>query len=222
MNASPLIRRFITRLYRHPPLAHHPPCRCYDDHLLRLGRLSLCLGCTCLAVGLLVAVLVLTWATQHAWDALAAHPRTLFLIGLALLVPTFAQPFVQVRPFKMVSRLLLGVAIPVLWFAPFALLPWTLAGLVGRAGFVLLFAGLFLFASWLRKRYTPRPCATCPHGRYPFCADNRPRVERLLLELRRQAGPDEVEAVEQVSRLIDENTPRAHAELASLLPGRVP
>src|SRR3954469_11019887 len=101
MSASPAIRRFATRLFRFPPLAHHPACRCYDAHLLRLGPLSLCLGCTCFIAGLLAASVALAWAAQHAWDTVAAvGPLWLFLIGSALVLPTFAQPFVQVKAFK--------------------------------------------------------------------------------------------------------------------------
>ncbi|MGL4555238.1 MAG: hypothetical protein ACRC33_29070, partial [Gemmataceae bacterium] len=176
-------RRFARRLFAHPPLAHHPTCRCYDAHLIRVGPVALCLGCTCLGVGVAAGLL-----TTPALAGLGAGP--LFLAGVGLYLPTLAQPFVQVRAFKAAARLLLGAAIVLLWLGGFVLPPLTPAGAGVRVGFVALFAAVFRLSMRLRARFTPRPCDICPHGRYPLCEGNTGRVERLLDELRAASPAD--------------------------------
>lgn len=182
---------FRRRLFAYPPLAHHPTCRCYDGHLLRFGPVALCLGCTLLGVGVVLGLI--------AFPLLAPlGGLRLFLLALALFLPTLVQPFVQVKAVKAASRLLLGASVPLMWFAAWLLPPWDAAGVVVRLGFVALFAAVYRFSTWLRKRYTPRPCDTCPHGRYPLCEGNRSRVERLLSELRR----DDPDMAQRVAALV--------------------
>src|SRR4051812_44849910 len=110
MNSA--LRRFARRLFAHPPLAHHPTCRCYDAHLLRLGPFAVCLGCTCFGLGAVAGLL----ATGELF-LLGALP--LLLIGVGLYLPTLAQPFIRVPAFKAASRLLLGASIAPLWFGGF-------------------------------------------------------------------------------------------------------
>lgn len=179
---SPALRRFARRLFAHPPLAHHPTCRCYDAHLLRLGPLAVCLGCTCLGLGAVAGLLACPTVADLG-------PLAVFLLGVVLYLPTLAQPFVRAKPFRAVSRLMLGASLPLLWFGGFALPPLTAAGFGARLGFVLLFAAVFRVSLWMRARFTPRPCDACPHGRYPLCEGNAGRVARLLAELR-SVAPD--------------------------------
>jgi hypothetical protein len=185
------LRRFARRLFAYPPFAHHPTCRCYDDHLLRLGPLTVCLGCACFGVGAGAGLL----ATE-ALIPLGALP--LLLLGVGLYLPTLAQPFVQVKTFKVASRLLLGAAIPLLLFGGFVLPPLDAVGAGLRAGFLVVFVLVFRLSLWLRARFTPRPCDACPHGRYPLCEGNAGRVERLLEELR-AASP---EAAQRAAALV--------------------
>ncbi len=205
---TPAARRLVRELFRHPPWAHHPTCRCFDGHLLRIGRLALCLGCTCLAAGLITGGVALLWAWRH--EPWLLHPWAVFGVGLLLFVPTLVQPFWQHKGFKAASRFALGLCLPCVLTAGLILPPLSALGWLARAGFVAFFLATYRFASWLRRRYTPDPCATCPHGRYPFCADNLPRVRRLITS----SGAGEF--AEGLRRLIDESPEGAAAALEAL------
>src|SRR5207248_10536129 len=107
---SPAARWFIRQLFRVPRLAHHPICRCFDNHLIRLGSLALCLGCTCMALGASTGLTLLGWLCSQYWaDVQAIGGWGFIAIGVGLYAPALVQPFAQHKPFKMVSRFLLGV-----------------------------------------------------------------------------------------------------------------
>ena len=203
----PAARRLVARLFRFPDWAHHPLCTCFDGHLLRLGPLAVCLGCACLAIGALSSMLALMGAWQH--EPWLLHGWGLFAAGMLCWLPTLAQPFCQHKGFKAASRFLLGAALPCLLLAGLVLPPLTPTGLALRLGFVALFVGCFVLASRLRRRFTPDPCATCPHGSWPLCAGNLPRVRKLLAEARAEV-PGFVLALET---LIEENPALALREL---------
>src|SRR4051794_10177849 len=67
---SPAARWFIRQLFRVPRLAHHPTCKCFDNHLIRLGSIALCLGCTCMAMGAITGLAVLGWLCWQHWGSM--------------------------------------------------------------------------------------------------------------------------------------------------------
>jgi hypothetical protein len=86
--------------------AHHPHCERYFNHLLWYRGRPFCLGCTCMYTGIVLGfptalIFQDTYSTLVAW--LTLH--------LLLVAPTIAQPFVQLKCYKIVARLLLGVCI---------------------------------------------------------------------------------------------------------------
>jgi len=110
-------------------LAHHPDCGRHDHHLVRPFGVPLCLGCVGMYSGIVLggAALLLFRPEWGAWSTYA--------LALAVFAPTFGQPFIQVRAYKLPARVLLGLG--------FALTAWavltpTLARLrlpgLGRAG----------------------------------------------------------------------------------------
>lgn len=168
----------IDRLFRYPPWAHHPTCSCFDGHLLRFGSFAVCLGCACLAVGILGCALFLMWAwNEEPW---LLHRWGLLGVGVLCWLPTLVQPFCQAKAFKIASRLLLGCSLPCLMLAGLFLPPLDAVGMILRLLFVLVFVVVYVLSMRLRKRFTPDPCASCPHGRWPFCAENMPRVRQQL------------------------------------------
>src|SRR5437899_7388442 len=93
---SPAARWFIRQLFCLPRLAHHPTCRCFDNHLIRLGSIALCLGCTCMALGAGTGLALLGWLCWQHWADVQVIGTWGFLgIGVGLYAPDLVQPFAQ-------------------------------------------------------------------------------------------------------------------------------
>lgn len=210
-------RRFMDSLSSIPRFAHHPDCPCYDSHVLRIGGHVLCLGCTCMAAGMIVATCLLgaVWISglrgPVGWPAACGG----ISLGLALYLPTLVQPFWQRKAFKMSARLLLGVAVVVLLAAGLLLSPWNLAGIGFRCGFITTFWLVYRATLRYREMFTPDPCDRCSPAVYPFCVGNRNRVVASLAELKQAAGPEDAEFVAFASALAGERSEVA-VEITSL------
>ena len=93
-----------------------------------------------------------------------------------LVAPTGVQPFLQAKPFKIVSRTLLGVAASSYWLSGVLYVQFPVskpvAVLVMAVAFAIVLAGL----TDLRRRFPADPCRDCPLGRYPTCEWNLPRL----------------------------------------------
>lgn len=211
-------RRFMDRLFAFPRLAHHPDCACYDAHVLRMGGLVLCLGCTCMAAGAVAAagLLARSWLGGRGFTDGWPGTLTMGASGLALYIPTLIQPFCQRKAFKIVSRSMLGAAVVVLGTAGLLLPPLDAAGLAFRAVFAVTFRIVLQATLRQRARFTPDPCARCRPTVYPFCEGNRHRVAGLLEELRRSAGPGDAEFVAFAAALAGDPTSGATVEITSL------
>jgi len=214
---SEAARWFMAQVYSQPRLAHHPDCRCFDNHVLRVGSLTLCLGCTCVVCGAVAAGAALwcLWAYHREW-ALGCGASGFLVGGILLFVPTLAQPFLQVKPFKMVARFMLGAAIVVLWFGAMAILPLTSVGLGLRFVFVGIFAGVFRATQWQRARYAKDPCRDCPGPKYPFCQDRRNRLQPLINKLEAVAKPEDAPFVLFARALVGQSGDGISVEFAEL------
>jgi len=184
MAGSPASADFLERISRVPRFAHHPTCDCFHNHLLHLGTRAICLGCTCVAVGILVSTAVLcvllTWRAALLWQI---GSFAWISLGVAFFLPTLAQPFQQQKMFKVVSRTMLGVSIVLLWFGAMIILPATTAGFALRLIFIGVFVTAMKLSLSLRSRFTKSPCDGCTGGSFPFCAGNRSVIERFLPDL---------------------------------------
>ena len=214
---SEAARWFMAQVYSQPRLAHHPDCRCFDNHVLRVGSLALCLGCTCVVCGAVAAGAALwcLWAYHREW-ALGCGASGFLVGGILLFVPTLAQPFLQVKPFKMVARFMLGAAIVVLWFGAMAILPLTSVGIGLRFVFVGVFAGVFRATQWQRARYAKDPCRDCPGPKYPFCQDRRNRLQPLINQLEAVAKPEDAPFVLFARALVGQSGDGISVEFADL------
>jgi hypothetical protein len=151
--------------------AHHPHCERHDHHLLRPFGRPICLGCTCVALGVPVGIGLALAIDWHMWtisEWIALH--------LLLLLPTATQPFWQRKSFKVISRTLLGMAsssylcsglFRVDYFAPIWLFKLSVLFAFG--------AMLKMLLAW-RNRRTYDPCSDCPFGVFPTCEWNMPRL----------------------------------------------
>ncbi len=150
--------------------AHHPHCGRHNNHLIWLGGRPLCLGCCSVAVGFPLGLLT-TWqlgTTDTSW--------TWFLIHFCLIAPTAAQPWLQFKRYKIISRMLAGGFFgSMLVFCLFNVLEvpsdWWAVLLT-----TVTCATLFRTLLALREKKTPSPCDSCPLGRYPTCEWNMPRL----------------------------------------------
>jgi hypothetical protein len=208
---------FMGRLFSTPRLAHHPHCRCFDNHVLRLGPLVLCLGCTCVACGACAAACVLLWLCAEKWSLVEEVGTIGFLAcGVALFAPTLIQPFFQWKPFKMTARGMLGASIMLLWFGAIVLLPVSLAGFALRFVFVFIFVIVFRLTQWQRLRYASNPCSRCEGMVYPFCSDNRSRLGPLVAQLESKARPEDAPFVAFARAIAGDSADGTSIEIAVL------
>jgi hypothetical protein len=155
-----------------------------------------------MGAGALTAAVVFAWLSWAHFPTLK-HLGTWWLVavGVALYAPALAQPFVQKKAFKIVSRFLLGVAIVCLWYAALVLLPLDVGGVALRGLFVAVFVMTWHLTQRFRARWTARPCDRCPDGVYPFCLGNRPRLAALFAGLQNRARPEDRPFVDLVASI---------------------
>lgn len=107
------------------------------------------------------------------------------LAALACAIPTFFQPYIQRRYYKIPARFLLGIGFGLVAGALF-LVPNTLLGWAVRALVFLSTVMLARVALAQRKRRLNDPCIGCPWGAFPLCVHNLPAMRRV----RQTTGPD--------------------------------
>lgn len=182
---SSLSEGFFTAVYGLPAFAHHPTCDCYDGHLLRFGKISLCLGCVCLTSGAVFFVSLFLVA-QLVYQPLLPMKSLVvsWLFGLVLFSPTLAQPFLQRKAFKVLSRFLLGGSIVCLFYGAIFLIPFTLMGILIRIVFCLFFRFVYRKTQRFRDQYTADPKEKCSRGCFPFCEGNRERLQSILEDIK--------------------------------------
>lgn len=208
---------FMDRLFSTPWLSHHPPCRCYDGHVFRCGKLVLCLGCTCLGAGLVIASATCAWLKVQGcmgFEWLSAV--TALGSGVMLYLPTLLQPYCQWKPYKIMARFLLGMGVVGILAGGLLLPPLDSLAVVTRVVFVPIFWLVFKATLRQRARFTPDPCSRCSPAMYPFCENNRPRVAALLTELRRRAKPEDKAFVAFATALAGEDNLAARVEIMPL------
>ena len=208
---------FMTQLYAEPRFAHHPDCRCYDAHLLRCAGIPFCLGCTSAVCGA-------TFAAAALWAAWSQSPETvrawgtpgLVTAGCLLFLPTLAQPFVQRKPYKILARSLLGVAVVLLCFGAMVMLPYTATGMLLRAVFLGIFMATFRATLRFRAAFAKDPTRDCPGAGYPLCRDHLDRLQPLLGRLERMAKPEDAPFVAFANALLRGDGDGISVELLSL------
>jgi hypothetical protein len=208
---------FMRELFGQSALAHHPACRCFDNHVLRLGKWVLCLGCTCMACGMIAAAISIALAHMRCPLLVAAIGTYGFVaLGLLMFMPTLAQPFYQAKPFKILARFLLGVAVICMWYGAIFLLPLTASGVFLRLLFILVFLVVFRATQWQRALFAKDPCRACEGCVYPFCADNRSRLFSLIEELEKRAGQEDKAFVSFARALIGTASDTVNVEVIDL------
>lgn len=210
-------RKSMENLFACPRFAHHPDCSCFDGHVLRIGKLVLCLGCTCLATGVLVATAILvSLFLDHGMPDGWCATLVFVVTGVCLYAPTLLQPFCQWKPFKGASRFLLGAAIATLGAGGLVLPPLNAFGFTARAVFMVGFWLVCKATLRQRARWTPDPCSRCGASVFPFCQDNRPRVVSLVAELRRNAGPEDAAFVAFAAALAGDDAAGVSVDVTSM------
>lgn len=213
---SEAARSFVHELFRVPRFAHHPTCRCYDAHLLRLGRMDLCLGCSCAAIGGLIAIAALNIMAYSA-PKVFEWCGTFFwvILGVVLYLPTLAQPFVQLKPFKIIARCLLGTGVILMWFGAIVMLPFTGLGILLRIVFILVFCVTYRITQRIRTMYARNPCSSCAI-QFPLCEGNRERLQQLVDALRSRLGGEHEEFLQFATRLTGISQPGPIIEIVSI------
>ena len=185
---SPHSSWFFRELYGQPKFAHHPVCDCYNNHLIRIGHHSLCLGCTCVGCGILLATASLSagWLMETLPKNLSSWISAVGL-GLLFFLPTLVQPFCQIKLFKIASRTSLGVSVVLLCYGGLLLLPLNKNGYLLRVFFVMCFFCTYKLTCWYRQKFTREPKTKCGIARYPFCSGNQVYLTRIYNRLIQRA-----------------------------------
>jgi hypothetical protein len=168
---------FLTEIQRLPILAHHPACKYYHNHLVWLGNIPLCLGCSMMACGILAGVLLLQI------PLLSAYPfYYLLILGVLLYIPAVLQIWIQIKSYKLLARFSLGIAVAFLFYAGCWLTPWSWIGLILRVGFLVIFGLVWNITLKLRSQESKSPCNRCPEGQFPICAYTKTRIQRQAIK----------------------------------------
>lgn len=161
-------------LARYPLAAHHPTCKFHHNHVLYFRGKDYCLGCSCLNLGCLLSIplfFILHYLTIHF----------AFLMGTGVLFyfPTLLQVKLQWKPFKVVSRTLLGVGSGLFILSCIILSPINFSGLLIRISGVLFFIILAKMSLKFRSRHDNSPCIDCKEGSFPYCSYKLEEMESI-------------------------------------------
>jgi len=167
--------QFIRNLEHTPALAHHPTCRHYSHHLIWIGKLPLCLGCTMMSCGVVSGILLL----PHLSLLTSLPFQYLLTVGVLLYLPAIYQVWIQHKAYKLIARLLLGISVVLLIYAGLWLTPWSLVGWTLKLGFLISFTIVWKLTLKFRAQRSSSPCHYCPDGRFPVCSYTAPRIPRL-------------------------------------------
>ncbi|MCL1475766.1 hypothetical protein [Argonema antarcticum] len=166
---------FTYNLERVPLLAHHPACSYYHNHLIWLGKMPVCLGCSMMTCGIGAGLLLL----PHLKFLTALPFYVLLFVGICLYIPAILQIKIQFKPYKIGARFCLGMAVVFLVYAGLWLTPWSIVGLILRLGFITEFYIVWHLTLKIRSRHSKPLCDNCPAGRFPVCSYTIPRISRL-------------------------------------------
>ena len=128
------------------------------------------MGCTCLIVGIVMASFLVLVRYIIGIDFADLRPIWLFVGTLLLLIPTFIQIRYQRKLFKLVSRLLLGVAIVLSFYTGVFMLPPAGYHTIYGVCFTLSFIVMAKLTLWIRNRYSQPILGFCANLDCP----NRP------------------------------------------------
>lgn len=151
--------------------AHHPHCDRHNHHLIWVLGHPLCLGCTCMYLGIVVGIPI-TFAIN--WETVSLGGW--IFIWLSLLVPTVAQPFIQIKFYKIAARFLLGVTISLYFISGMLLIHSPFSEWLFRPLIIGNFTSIYRILKLVRSRFTKSPCDDCPLGYFPTCEWNLPRL----------------------------------------------
>jgi len=188
---------FIRALEWTPALAHHPACRHYSHHLIWIGKLPLCLGCTMMACGAISGLFLL----PHLSILINSPFHYLLAVGVLLYLPAICQIWIQRKTYKLIARFLLGISVVFLMYAGLWLTSWSLIGWTLRSGFLIIFIIVWKLTLKLRAQRSSSPCHHCPDGRFPICSYTRSRIPKLADKYFAQSTGNHPEADEFVRAL---------------------
>jgi hypothetical protein len=172
---NPAFLEFLDRLGMVPLFAHHPACKYYHNHIIWIGKVPLCLGCSMMACGIASGI----WLLPHLGFMRVLPFSALLCLGVLLYIPAVFQVWIQFKPYKILARFLLGISVVFLGYAGTWLTPWSLGGWILKVGFLAVFYTVWNLTLAIRSQYSTSPCQHCPEGRFPVCSYTIPRIPRL-------------------------------------------
>lgn len=185
-------RWFISKFFAIPILAHHPTCKCFNHHLIRIGSNSFCLGCSSLAMGVIFFMsLLISTILFRPLEIKELNPWLVVSIGSSFTAFTFIQPFFQKKWFKILSRTFLGFGISMLWFGAIGLFPYDKMGFILRGVFIPIFILMFKLSLIFRNLYTIKTICNCGLNAYPYCPENQLRNKNLFKQFLKKADKND-------------------------------
>lgn len=172
---TPAFVKFINNLGRIPLLAHHPACKYYHNHIIWIGNLPLCLGCSMMSCGIITGFLLI----PHLGVLKTLPFFVLLSLGVLLYVPAVLQIWIQKKLYKIIARFCLGVSVVFLCYAGLWLTPNSTIGWILKFGFIAIFYMVWNLTLRVRSQYSKSPCKNCPEGRFPLCSYTTHRIPKL-------------------------------------------
>jgi len=194
---TPAFSKFIENLGMTPWLAHHPACKYHHNHIIWVGNLPLCLGCSMMGSGMFVGIMLIPYL-----GILKDLPFFVLLsLGVLLYIPAVLQIWIQQKNYKILARFSLGIAVIFLCYAGLWLTPISTVGLILKLGFITIFYIVWNLTLRLRSQYSKSPCQNCPEGRFPLCSYTTHRIPKLAQQYFSESDGTNSEADEFVTAL---------------------
>jgi len=175
----------------------HSACNHHNHHLIRIGKLPLCLGCTMMTCGIISGMFLL----PHLSVLINSPFQYLLAVGVSLYLPAICQIWIQHKSYKLIARFLLGISVIFLMYAGLWLAPWSFVGWILRLGFLSTFIIVWKLTLRLRAQRSRSPCHHCPDGRFPICSYTASRIPELADKYFAQSTGNHPEADEFVRAL---------------------
>lgn len=166
----------IMTLARYPEHAHHPTCVHHGHHIIHFRGSEYCLGCSSMNIGTFLGVILFLISMKYlnfSWPAG-------LMIGFSMYLPTLIQIKFQWKPFKILSRTLLGIGTAIFLLSTLILTPLNLLGFVVKLGGILFFISVAKITLWARAKYSRSPCDSCSEGTFPFCSYKLDEMKSIL------------------------------------------